>query len=79
MPSVTEYKKLSYNQQQYIRRECVEIVGLPEDLNNSALEKKEEHRLKRYSVVIAKCVNRRVAIAILRAKKTAQRDGHCRQ
>ena len=76
-----------YRQQQYSRRECVELVGLPENLSGSALEekvvqafghagvkvsKRDFHairRLRNQAVVIAKCVNRRDANAILRAKR----------
>ena len=76
-----------YRQQQYSRRECVELVGLPENLAGNALEEKVVeafghagvkvckrdfhaiHRLRNHAVVIAKCVNRRDANAILRAKR----------
>ena len=76
-----------YRQQQYSRRECVELVGLPEEVSGGALEAKVVeafkyagvtvtsrdfhaiHRLCNKKVVIAKCVNRRDATAILRAKK----------
>lgn len=84
---VTRLERSTYQQQQYSRRESIEFVGLPEDLNGEDLEKKVVevfehagvpvnqrdfhaiHRLKKNSVVIAKCLNRRDAIAILRAKK----------
>lgn len=84
---IIDIERRGFNQQQYTRRESVEIVGLPEYLENDALEKKVVevfehagvmvnkrdfhaiHRLRKSSVVIAKCVNRRNAIAILRAKK----------
>ena len=80
-------ERSGYQHQQYSRRETVELVGLPDNLENEALEKKVVeifehagvsvkvrdfhaiHRLKKNSVVIAKCVNRRDAIAILRSKK----------
>ena len=76
-----------YRQQQYSRRECIELVGLPDDVSGTALEDKVVevfgqagvtvtkrdfhaiHRLRNQAVVIAKCVNRRDATAILRAKK----------
>ena len=76
-----------YRQEQYSRRECVEIVGLPEKFSSQeALESRVVevfeaagvdvtprdfhaiHHLKNQKVIIAKCVNRRDAIAILRAK-----------
>ena len=76
-----------YRSQQYSRRETVELVGLPEDLDGAKLESKvveifkhagvavtpqsfhAMHYLRKKSTVIAKCVNRRDAIAILRAKR----------
>ena len=76
-----------YRSQQYSRRETVELVGLPEDLDGGKLEAKVVevfehagvpvspqsfhaiHYLRKKSTVIAKCVNRRDAIAILRAKR----------
>lgn len=77
-----------YQSQQYLRRETVEVIGLPDELTDQKqLEEKVVeifhhagvnvttrdfhaiHRLKKKSVVIAKCVNRRDAIAVLRAKK----------
>ena len=72
----------------YGRRECIEIVGLPEKLSQEELEEKVVdvfkhagvevtrrdfhaiHPLKKKSVVIAKCLNRRDAMAILHAKKS---------
>ena len=85
---VSRMERATYQQQQYSRRETIELVGLPENLNGDELEAKVVevfdqagvhvekrdfhaiHRLKKNSVVIAKCVNRRDAIAILRAKKS---------
>ena len=85
---VVTLERSLYRQEQYSRRECIEIVGLPDSITDqAALEKKAVqvfrhagvevterdfhaiHRLKKKSVVIAKCVNRRDATAILRAKK----------
>lgn len=85
---IVKLERAGYQQEQYSRRECVEIVGLPEEIQDQqALEKKVVdvfghagvkvttrdfhaiHRLKNNAVVIAKCVNRRDATAILRAKK----------
>ena len=76
-----------YMQEQYSRRECVELVNIPEVEDDKNLEKtvvgifKEAgvevgirdfhaiHRLKSKSTVIAKLVNRRDVIGILRSKK----------
>ena len=76
------------NQEQYSRRECVELVGLSKAVDQSDLEqrvmdvfhhagvnvKKRDfhaiHTVGKKGVVIAKLVNRRDAIAILRAKKS---------
>ena len=81
-------ERSAFQQQQYARRESIELVGLPENINGAELEKKVVkvfehagvavkerdfhaiHRLKKKSIVIAKCVNRRDAIAILRAKQS---------
>ena len=85
---VNNIERSTYQQQQYSRRETIELVGLPENIDGAELEKKvievfehagvkvEErdfhaiHRLKKKSIVIAKCVNRRDATAILRAKQS---------
>lgn len=76
-----------FQQQQYSRRDCVEIVGIPKEIPDEHVEAKvielfhhaevevtersfhAVHRLKNKSVVIAKCVNRKDAVSILRAKK----------
>ena len=76
-----------YSQEQYSRRECVEIVNIPyvegddNDLEDTVVDLFKEagvnvnkrdfhaiHRLKNKNI-IAKVINRRDAIAILRAKK----------
>ena len=90
---VTNIERSAFQQQQYSRRETIELVGLPDNLDGEALEDKvvevfkhagvevEQrdfhaiHRLSKKSVVIAKCVNRRDAIAILRAKKNLREMG----
>ena len=74
-------------QEQYSKRETVELVGLPDNTNGGELEDaviktfKEAgvkvtkrsfnaiHRLWNKKVVIAKLVNRRDALALLRNKK----------
>ena len=74
-------------QEQYSRRETVELVGLPDNTNDGELEDAvikifEEpgvkvtkrsfhaiHRLRNKKVVIAKLVNRRDALVLLRNKK----------
>ena len=74
-------------QEQYSRRETVELVGLPDNTNDGELEDAviktfEEagvkvtkrsfhaiHRLRNKKVVIAKLVNRRDALALLRNKE----------
>ena len=74
-------------QEQYTRRECVEIVGLPQDINGEDLENHVVktfdaagvqvtrrsfhaiHRLRDRKIVIAKLVNRRDTIKILKNKK----------
>ena len=84
---IEKLERDGYQSQQYMRRESVEFVGLPEDADQKQLEAKVVevfnhagvkvstrdfhaiHRLKNKSVVIAKLVNRRDAITILRAKK----------
>ena len=84
---VERLEREGYRQQQYSRRECIELVGLPDELYGNALEEKvveafghagvnvtkrdfhAVHRLRNKAVVIAKCVNRRDATAILRSKK----------
>ena len=85
---IVTLERSSYRQAQYSGRDAVEIVGLPESIEDqAALEKKVVevfnhagnnvterdfhaiHRLKKNSVIIAKCVNRRDATAILRAKR----------
>ena len=85
---IDKLERDNYRSQQYARRESVELVGLPDDIDNQVkLEEKVVelfkhagvevnrrsfhaiHRLKNKAVVIAKCTNRRDAIAILRAKK----------
>ena len=82
-------ERSSYRQEQYSRRECIEIVGLSEEFSDQdALEERVVevfqaagvnvkardfhaiHPLKNQKVIIAKCVNRRDAIAILRAKRS---------
>ena len=73
-------------QEQYCRRETVELVGLPDNTNNGELEdaviktfkevgvkvtKRSSHaihRLRKKMVIIAKFVNRRDALALLRNK-----------
>ena len=69
-------------QEQYTKRECVDIVGLPENLKRKDLEatvpmeKRDVHAIHRlynnkvviYSLVIAKVCNRRDVITILRSK-----------
>ena len=73
-------------QEQYSRRECVDVVNIPEEIEDDDLESTvievfktagvhvqprdfhAIHRKKNKSIVIAKFVNRRDAIAILRAK-----------
>ena len=81
---IVTLERNAYIQEQYGRRESVEIVGLPDSITDqAALEEKVVelfvhagvdvterdfhaiHRLKNKSVVIAKCVNRRDATAIL--------------
>ena len=37
---IANLERSNYRQEQYSRRECVEIVGLPVDLDNPALQKK---------------------------------------
>ena len=82
-----EIERRLAEQEQYTRRECIEIVGLPEDINGEDLEnhvvktfdaagvqvKRRDfhaiHRLKNRKIVIAKLVNRRDAIEILKNKK----------
>ena len=61
---------------QYSRRECVELVGLPEDTHgeNAGVNVVKRdfhafHRLGNSKIVIAKLVNWRDAIKILRNKK----------
>ena len=74
-------------QEQYSRRECIEIVGLPQDANGGELEdlvvetfdtagvqvERRDfhaiHRLKDQKTVIAKLVNRRDSVNILKKKK----------
>ena len=71
-------------QEQYSRRETVELVGIPDNTNDGELEDAviktfEEavvkrsfhaiHRLRNKKVVIAKLINRRDALALLRNKK----------
>ena len=90
---ITNIERSAFQQQQYSRRETIELVGLPDNLEGAELEKKVGevfehagvqvqqrdfhaiHRLTKKSVVIAKCVNRRDAIAILRAKKSLREIG----
>ena len=78
---------LLYFKSQYSRRETVELVGIPDSVDNKDLEDKvvqlinhagvvvdkrsfhAVHRLKKKGTVIAKFVNRRDPIAILRAKR----------
>lgn len=80
-------EKRMAEQEQYSRRECIELVGLPEDTNGEELEdlvvqtfetagvhvRKRDfhaiHRLKDHKTVIAKLVNRRDSINILKKKK----------
>ena len=75
-------------QAQYSRRECIELVGIPDSVEDKQIENKvvelfqhagvkvnnrsfhAVHRLNGKSTVIAKCVNRKDSVAILRAKKT---------
>ena len=85
---ILELERDLYRQQQYSRRETVEITNIPEsvadgdDLEDKVVElfnfagvhmERRDfhaiHRLKNKRVVIAKCINRRDAIAILRAKR----------
>ena len=84
---VEKIEREGYQSQQYARRETVELVGIPEEVEPKNLEAKvvqifnhagvkvnprdfhAVHRLKNKQTVIAKLVNRRDAIAILRAKK----------
>ena len=85
---IEKLERDNFRNQQYARRESIELVGLPEKITdqNELEEKVVElfkfagvdvtprsfhavHRLKNRAVVIAKCTNRRDAIAILRAKK----------
>jgi len=79
-------RRLSLNEQ-YSRRETVEIVGLPENLEGAKLEEKVVemcniagakvnlrsfhaiHRMKKQHVVIAKFLNRRDTITLLKNKK----------
>ena len=71
-------------QEQYSRRETVELVGIPDNTNDGELEDAviktfEEavvkrsfhaiHRFRNKKVVIAKLINRRDALALLRNKK----------
>ena len=87
MKRAVEIEKSLAEQEQYSRRECVELVGFPEAIDGEDLEaggldaidvagiklKKQDfhaiHRLRNNKVVIAKLVNRRDALAILRNKK----------
>ena len=84
--TITIERRLA-EQEQYSRRECVELVGLPQDTNGGELEElvvqafetagvhvqKRDfhaiHRMKDNKTVIAKLVNRRDSISILKKKK----------
>ena len=84
---MTAIERAQYSQEQYSRRECVEIVGIDEKVKDEDLENKivklfneagvnvrsndfhAVHRLTNSSTVIAKCVNRKNAISILKNKK----------
>ena len=84
---IEKIERDGFQSQQYMRRETIEVVGIPDDIDQKLLEVKVVeifnhagvkvttrdfhaiHRLKKKSVIIAKLVNRRDAIAILRAKK----------
>ena len=78
MEGTVEIEKRLAEQEQYSRRECVELVDLEEGVldafNVAGIRLKNRnfhaiHRLRNNKVVIAKMVNRRDAIVILRNKK----------
>ena len=88
MNRIIELERRTSQQEQYSRRECVELVGFTDEVQDNELEdlvvktfnkagvtvtKKDFHaihRLRDHKTVIAKLVNRRHSIAILRNKKS---------
>lgn len=84
---ILQIERRCNKQEQYSRRETIELVGLPENVNGFALDElvvdtfqaagvnvgygdfHAIHRMKKKSVVIAKLVNRRDAISVLKNKK----------
>ena len=74
-----ELERRMSEQEQYSRRECIELVGLPSNINREELEnaginigKRNFHAVHRPAdkrTVIARLTNRRDAIHILRRKK----------
>ena len=75
MERAVEIERRLAEQEQYSRRECVELVGLSEEIYSDDLEVgvlnafNAIHRLRNNKVVSVKLVNRRNALAILRNKK----------